>query len=185
MPAVEIVDSVWLVGSGTHPDALTDPHDCHCYLVWDGTGGLLVDTGTGLGADAWLANIAEVCDPAVLSGVVVTHYHADHAGGTAAARAAGLPVIASAETRTALAVADEARTSWPGPALPASTRPTTASLPRPSTGSSVAGTSSTRAAWTSRSSRRPATATVTSSYCSTAPGGASCSAETVCSLAGR
>ncbi|MEV2240330.1 MBL fold metallo-hydrolase [Micromonospora sp. NPDC049891] len=111
MPAVEIVDSVWLVGSGTHPDVLTDPHDCHCYLIWDGTGGLLVDTGTGLGADAWLANIAEVCDPAALAGAVVTHYHADHAGGTAAAHAAGLPVIASAETRTALAVADESGTS--------------------------------------------------------------------------
>lgn len=111
MGAVEIVDSVWLVGSGTHPDAFTDPHDCHSYLIWDGTGGLLVDTGTGLAAGSWLANVAEVCDPSALTGVVVTHYHADHAGGAAAASAAGLPILASAETGTALATADETLTS--------------------------------------------------------------------------
>ncbi|MFY1691886.1 MBL fold metallo-hydrolase [Plantactinospora sp. WMMB782] len=111
MAAVAVVDSVWLVGSGSHPDALTDPHDCHCYLVWDGTGGVLVDTGTGLGAGAWLAAVAEVCDPAALTGVVVTHYHADHAGGAAAAQAAGLPVLSSGETAAALASADESRTS--------------------------------------------------------------------------
>ncbi|MFY1671371.1 MBL fold metallo-hydrolase [Plantactinospora sp. WMMB334] len=75
------MDSVWLVGSGSHPEALTDPHDCRCYLVWDGTGGILVDTGTGLGARAWLAAVAEVCDPAALTGAVVARHHADHAGG--------------------------------------------------------------------------------------------------------
>ncbi|MDW5325016.1 MBL fold metallo-hydrolase [Plantactinospora sp. KLBMP9567] len=111
MGAVPLLDSVWLVGSGSHPDALTDPHDCHCYLIWDGSGGVLVDTGTGLGARAWLAAVAEVCDPAALSGAIVTHYHADHAGGAAATRAAGLPVLASAETAAALATADESRTS--------------------------------------------------------------------------
>ncbi|WBB80345.1 MBL fold metallo-hydrolase [Micromonospora sp. WMMD882] len=111
MGAVEIVDSVWLVGSGTQPDALTDPHDCHCYLIWDGADGLLVDTGTGLGAQTWLANVAEVCDPGALAGAVVTHYHADHAGGAAAAGAVGLPVIASAETGAALSSGDESRTS--------------------------------------------------------------------------
>ncbi|WP_422768856.1 MBL fold metallo-hydrolase [Plantactinospora sp. WMMC1484] len=111
MGAVQVLDAVWLVGSGSHPEALADPHDCHCYLVWDGTGGILVDTGTGLGARTWLAAIAEVCDPAVLTGAVVTHYHADHAGGAAAARSAGLPVLASAETAAALATGDESRTS--------------------------------------------------------------------------
>jgi glyoxylase-like metal-dependent hydrolase (beta-lactamase superfamily II) len=110
MGAVRLLDTVWLVG-GARPDAFTDAHDCHCYLVRDGAGGILIDTGTGLGAARWLAAVAEVCDPAELAGVVVTHYHADHAGGAAAARAAGLQVIASAETAAALATADEVRTS--------------------------------------------------------------------------
>jgi glyoxylase-like metal-dependent hydrolase (beta-lactamase superfamily II) len=104
---VRILDTIWRVG-GT---GLTDDHDCHCYLVWDGAGGILVDTGTGVAASRWLDTIAQVCDRSALAGVVVTHYHADHAGGAAAARAAGLTVMASAETAEALAVADESRTS--------------------------------------------------------------------------
>ncbi|BCB88673.1 MBL fold metallo-hydrolase [Phytohabitans suffuscus] len=111
MAAVPILDTVWLVGSGTHPDAYTDPHDCHCYLIWDGTGGILIDAGTGLGADQWLAAVAEVCDPQTLAGVVLTHYHADHAGGAAAAHAAGIPLLASAATADALITGDEERTS--------------------------------------------------------------------------
>jgi glyoxylase-like metal-dependent hydrolase (beta-lactamase superfamily II) len=101
------MEHVWLVG-GARPDAFTDVHDCHCYLIWDGTGGVLIDAGTGLGAASWLGAVAEVCDPAALAGVLVTHYHADHAGGAASA---GLPIIASRQTAEALAVADEDRTS--------------------------------------------------------------------------
>lgn len=107
MSAVQILDTVWQVGGA----GLTDDHDCHCYLVWDGTGGILVDTGTGLGARRWLSAVAEVCDPAALTGAVVTHYHADHAGGAAAAHHAGLTVMGSPETAAALRLGDESRTA--------------------------------------------------------------------------
>lgn len=110
MSARPVVDGVWMVASGTDETALTDPHDCHCYLLWDGDGGFLVDAGTGLGADRWLRNVREVCDPARLGGVLLTHYHADHAGGAAAARRAGLPVFGHPLTADALAAADEERT---------------------------------------------------------------------------
>jgi glyoxylase-like metal-dependent hydrolase (beta-lactamase superfamily II) len=100
MDPVRLLEHVWLVGGGGP--------DCHCYLIWDGTGGLLIDAGTGLRAASWLAAVSSVCDPAALTGVFVTHYHADHAGG---ASAAALPIIASRETAEALAVADEKRTS--------------------------------------------------------------------------
>lgn len=100
MLAVPVLEHVWLVG-GAAPD-------CHCYLIWDGTGGLLIDAGTGLHASSWLAAVASVCDPAALTGVFITHYHADHAGG---AFSAVVPIIASRETAEALAVADEDRTS--------------------------------------------------------------------------
>ena len=50
MTARQVLDGIWLVASGTDEVALTDPHDCHCYLVWDGEGGFLVDARTGLGA---------------------------------------------------------------------------------------------------------------------------------------
>ena len=100
-----------MVGSGTDETALTDRHDCHCYLLWDGDGGFLVDAGTGLGADRWLDNVREVCDPARLGGLLLTHYHADHAGGAASAREAGLAVLGHPVTADALATADEERTS--------------------------------------------------------------------------
>ncbi len=110
MTARQVLDGIWLVASGTDEVALTDSHDCHCYLVWDGEGGFLVDAGTGLGAAQWLRNLREVCDPSRLGGVLITHYHADHAGGAAAAREAGLTVLGHPLTADALAKADEERT---------------------------------------------------------------------------
>lgn len=110
MSARRVLDGVWLVGSGTDQAAFTDSHDCHCYLVWDGEGGFLVDAGTGLGAAQWLRNVREVCDPARLGGLLLTHYHADHAGGAAAAAEAGLTVLGHRLTADALATADEERT---------------------------------------------------------------------------
>ena len=110
MSALQLLEQVWLVGSGTDPHALTDPHDCHSYLIWDGTGGFLIDCGTGLGSDTWLANIESVCDPSLLGGVLLTHYHADHAGGAAAATATGLVVSGHPTTRQALETGDQTRT---------------------------------------------------------------------------
>lgn len=105
-----LVDGIWLLGGGSDTDALTDPHDCHTYLVWDGHSGFLVDCGTGLGFQRWADAIAQVCDPGTLAGCLVTHYHADHCGGAARVRGLGLRVYGSAETANALAYADEERT---------------------------------------------------------------------------
>lgn len=110
MSAVHIDDCVWSVGTAAEGPDFTSVHDCNCYLVWDGTDGLLIDSGTGIAADRWLANIGEVCDPRRLAGVVLTHYHADHAGGAARAAQAGLPLMASAETAVALESGDEEAT---------------------------------------------------------------------------
>jgi glyoxylase-like metal-dependent hydrolase (beta-lactamase superfamily II) len=110
VPAHQVMDNVWLVASATDPTARTDEHDCHAYLVWDGSGGFLIDSGAGIVADRWLANAREVCDLEALGGVLVTHYHADHAGGAASASAVGLRLFASADTARALAAADEDRT---------------------------------------------------------------------------
>ncbi|WP_116043866.1 MBL fold metallo-hydrolase [Amycolatopsis palatopharyngis] len=110
MTAVQVLDDVWLVGSGTHETAFTDPHDCHCYLIWDGESGFLIDAGSGLGEQTWLANIEQVCDPFRLDSVLITHYHADHAGGAATARELGLQVRGHPLTTQALLTGDEERT---------------------------------------------------------------------------
>lgn len=111
MSARQLLDRIWLVGSGTDRAAFTDDHDCHCYLVFDGSSGFLIDAGTGRAAQQWLANVSEVCALDDLAGVILTHYHADHAGGAAAARRAGLAVFGHPLTAAALASADETVTS--------------------------------------------------------------------------
>lgn len=110
MAARQILDNVWLVASGSDAQAFTDVHDCHCYLVWNGDSGFLIDTGTGLGGGRWLDNVAEICPPSRLGAVYLTHCHADHAGAAADAEEAGLPVRAHAITAEALRDADEEQT---------------------------------------------------------------------------
>jgi len=107
MPALRLSPFVWLVGGSEGP-AATDPYDGNQYLVWDGSRGVLIDCGTGRGHATWLRNIAEVTgDLSGIAGVLITHYHADHAGGASAAAAAGIPVYASAAASAALRDGDE------------------------------------------------------------------------------
>lgn len=112
MPAVRLTDHVWRVGSGESDPAFTDAYDGHSYLIRSDEGpALLLDCGTGRGASAWLANIDGVCDRDAVVGALLSHYHADHAGGAAAATAAGFVVLGDPATVAALAVADEEVTS--------------------------------------------------------------------------
>jgi len=110
MTARRITDTVWAVGGADGPER-TSAYDGTQYLLWDGADGLLIDVGTGLGSDAWLANVAEVCGDAAPFGAFVSHYHADHAGGAAAATRTGIDVYAGAATAAALAIGDEQATS--------------------------------------------------------------------------
>jgi glyoxylase-like metal-dependent hydrolase (beta-lactamase superfamily II) len=108
MTAVELAESVWLVGSSDQDSpAFTSLYDCNQYLVWDGGHGFLVDAGTGLGGAAWLANLSGIADPDALTGVLVTHYHGDHAGGVAFATDQGLRAYAGDLTAAALRDGDE------------------------------------------------------------------------------
>lgn len=94
---VRVTAAISIVGSGEY--ALSGPVDCHCYLIHTGDGGgVLVDSGAGPDAEAIGANLA---DAGLASGrlhaVLLTHAHADHAGGAAAlAEHWGATVYASA-----------------------------------------------------------------------------------------
>ena len=48
---------VHLVGPGAMGFELTDPFDCHVYLIDGGDELALVDAGAGMGAEAILANV--------------------------------------------------------------------------------------------------------------------------------
>ncbi|TDC97636.1 MBL fold metallo-hydrolase [Actinomadura sp. 7K507] len=103
MGARRLSDSLWLIETGS-------PYDCHVYLADGGTEAALIDCGTGLATGDLLAAVEETGCLDRLDRVLLTHYHADHAGGAASVRARrGVRVLASAETAAVLGAGDEER----------------------------------------------------------------------------
>ena len=75
---------LYLVGSGEI--GLSDPDDCHVYLLDGGDEYALIDSGCGTerSVTGILATMArEGLDPARLRTVMLTHWHFDHASGAA------------------------------------------------------------------------------------------------------
>jgi len=79
---MKLTERVYLVGSGAKGFHLTDTLDCHVYLI-DGRGELaLIDSGAGYGTGEIINNIKkEGFDINQLKHLLLTHAHADHAGG--------------------------------------------------------------------------------------------------------
>ncbi|MGC4154239.1 MAG: MBL fold metallo-hydrolase [Propionicimonas sp.] len=112
MTAVPLTGTVWLVGSGDPASpAFTSGYDANLYLIRRGGAAYLVDVGSGLGTQAWLANIRSVLPLEEIEAAVITHYHGDHAAGAAAAGSAGLRLLATEATAAALRQGDEIATS--------------------------------------------------------------------------
>lgn len=88
---MQLTDRIHVVGSGTMGFDLTDPYDCHIFLVDGGSELAVVDVGSGMGVPAVLENIRNKgVELDRVRHVVLTHAHVDHAGGAAKMRA-GLP----------------------------------------------------------------------------------------------
>ena len=106
---MKITDRIYLVGSGRLGFELTDEFDCHVYLLDGGAECALIDAGAGRDVAAILAHIAgDGFDPGRVRHLLLTHAHADHAGGAAALREQlGLRVAASAETARFVSDGDE------------------------------------------------------------------------------
>jgi hydroxyacylglutathione hydrolase len=107
---MKLADRIHLVGSGSQGFDLTDPFDCHVYLLDGGHELALVDVGAGMGAEAIVENVRrEGFAPERIRHLVLTHAHGDHAGG--AARMRGLldrpAVYLSRERAEALRAGDE------------------------------------------------------------------------------
>jgi len=77
---MKITKNIYLVGDGAI--RLSNPMDCHVYLIDGGEKKVLIDSGVGLEPNLILDNIRkDGFDPADIDYLVVTHCHADHAGG--------------------------------------------------------------------------------------------------------
>ena len=90
---MRIIRDVYMVGSGQI--GLSNAYDCHVYLLDGGTELALIDAGVGLSPERIISNIrAEGLSEGDVSHLLLTHSHADHAGGCAALKAlTGVKVV--------------------------------------------------------------------------------------------
>jgi glyoxylase-like metal-dependent hydrolase (beta-lactamase superfamily II) len=84
---------------------VSDSYDCTAYLFGSASGWVLFDAGAGRDPDALRALVASLRGPGRL---LLTHAHADHAGGAAVLRETGVTVMAGADTAALLTSGDEA-----------------------------------------------------------------------------
>jgi hydroxyacylglutathione hydrolase len=107
---VRLSREIHLVASGSGGFDLTDPYDCHAYLVVSRGEAVLVDAGIGSGVEDLLANVAAAgVAPERLRALLLTHAHPDHSGAAAALRrrVPGLEVQASSEVAEWVRSGDE------------------------------------------------------------------------------
>lgn len=96
---MRITPNIAIIGSGRLGFGLTDPLDCNVYLVRCGNVWTMIDAGAGRDVDGLLRNArADGIESTAIRHVLLTHGHADHAGGCAELkRRLGAAVWASRE----------------------------------------------------------------------------------------
>ena len=106
---MQLTETVHLVGSGQNGFSLTNPLDCHVYLLDGGSELALIDTGVGRDVPAIVTEIqAAGFDPRQVAKIFTTHLHLDHSGGAAALQqVCGAEIIASQDVAGWLETGDE------------------------------------------------------------------------------
>ncbi len=84
---MQLLDDIYLVGSGRTGIGISDDNDCHCYLLDGGGEAALIDAGSGVDVEPLLSNIRAHIDLGRVKSLLLTHAHSDHSGGAAALRA--------------------------------------------------------------------------------------------------
>lgn len=103
---MKLTEHIDLIGSGAAGFDLTDPLDCHVYLVRGPAGAALIDAGAGASAREFAQRLRGETGERHL---LLTHGHADHAGGAAelARSVEGIAVRAGAPADQWIASGDE------------------------------------------------------------------------------
>lgn len=110
---MRLTERIYLVGGGRNGFGISEEFDCHVYLLNGGEEMALIDAGAGRTIDPILANIRfDGLDPDRLRYILLTHAHADHAGGAAEwNRRFGVEVAGSCQAAEYVRDGDERRIS--------------------------------------------------------------------------
>lgn len=106
---MKVTERIHVVGSGKAGFNLTDPLDCHVYLLNGGDEYALIDAGAGIAPELIVERIEQDgLDPSRVRYLLLTHAHADHSGGAAWLKERlGLTVVGSKETAQWVGEADD------------------------------------------------------------------------------
>lgn len=115
---MRLTPDICLVGGGDTGFGLSAPLDCHIYVIDGGSEAVIVDAGMGgkYGATDQILTLIRESGIGLdkISSLILTHYHADHAGGAADFHnRLGIEVIGSPLTIATLAIGDEEQISLP------------------------------------------------------------------------
>lgn len=111
---MQLLEDIYLVGSGRTGIGVSDDNDCHCYLVDGGGEAALIDAGAGQGMELLFSNIADRVDLSQVRTLLLTHSHMDHSGGAADLRARlACRVLVSAAEAHRVETADSAGSFCP------------------------------------------------------------------------
>jgi glyoxylase-like metal-dependent hydrolase (beta-lactamase superfamily II) len=110
---MRLTERIYLVGGGTFAFGLSEERDCHVYLVDGGNEMALIDAGAGVTIEPLVRNIRfGDLNPEGITSVLLTHAHADHAGGAFEwHRRFGSVVAASVEAAEYVTRGDEEKIS--------------------------------------------------------------------------
>ncbi|WJH32854.1 MBL fold metallo-hydrolase [Paenibacillus sp. CC-CFT747] len=112
---MKLSEQVYVVGGGDLGYRISSPFDCNVFLLDGGGEYAMIDAGAGINPGAIEANlIADGIPPEKIRALILTHAHADHAGGAAYWKKRwGAEIMAGALTSDILASGDEERISLP------------------------------------------------------------------------
>lgn len=110
---MRLTERVYAIGGGTLGLRLSSDYDCNVFVLDGGTEKVMIDAGSGIEPLRLLRNLESAGIPrGNLSRVLLTHAHADHAGGAGFWRQfGGIEVVAPARTADIVAAGDEVAAS--------------------------------------------------------------------------
>lgn len=110
---MRLTERIYLVGGGSLGFGISEERDCHVYLIDGGSELALIDAGAGVTIEPILGNIRfDGLDPQRITSLLLTHAHADHAGGAHEwHQRFGADVVASVEAADYVTRGDEEKIS--------------------------------------------------------------------------